>query len=135
MSLGVHRYRLHAPAAVYASTYTSVQQKVEMCDVALGLMKDNKKLTPETAAQEAAAELGLPEDHKDVEFAEEQVAAWTEVKAFAVYFHVPCSLRSTPSLHCSRVQICTLLQLTLPSVVTDAHTKCVNTLLIIRDQL
>lgn len=60
-----------------------------MCAVALDLKKRNKKLTPKSAAVEAAAELGLFEDHKDIDFAETQVAAWLEVCNEKDY---PCSL-------------------------------------------
>ena len=75
-----HRYRLHTPSPTYASTYTSAQQKVEMCAVTLQMMDRNGKLTAE-AAMQAAAELGLDEDHADISFAEVQVSTWTEVRS------------------------------------------------------
>lgn len=74
-----HRYRLHTPCPAYASTYTSAQQKVEMCAVTLQMMECDGKLTAGAAAVQAAAELGLDEDHADISFAEEQVSTWTEV--------------------------------------------------------
>lgn len=73
------RYRLHTPSPAYASTYTSAQQKVEMCAVTLQMMDRNGKVTAGAAAMQAAAELGLDEDHADIAFAEEQVSTWTEV--------------------------------------------------------
>ncbi|CAL8466956.1 g6492 [Coccomyxa elongata] len=71
-------YRLHTPSPAYASTYTSAQQKVEMCAVTLQMMERDGKLTAGVAAVQAAAELGLDEDHADISFAEEQVSTWTE---------------------------------------------------------
>lgn len=51
-----------------------------MCAVTLDMMKRDIKLTPRNAAIQAAAELGLDDDHQDISFAEEQVSAWTEVR-------------------------------------------------------
>lgn len=79
-----YRYRLHTPSPAYASTYTSAQQKVEMCAVTLQMLSRSDKLTPRTAAVQAAAELGLDEDDADISFAEEQVSTWTEVCSAAV---------------------------------------------------
>jgi len=51
-----------------------------MCAVTLDMMKRDSRLTPRNAAVQAAAELGLDDDHQDISFAEEQVSAWTEVR-------------------------------------------------------
>ena len=75
----MRRYRLHSPAPFYAGTYTSVQQKVEMCAVARDVARKRKKLSPAAAAQEAATELGLAEDDEDIVFAEAQLLALAEV--------------------------------------------------------
>ena len=77
----MRRYRLHSPAPFYAGTYTSVQQKVEMCAVAHDVARKRKKLSPAAAAQEAATELGLAEDDEDIAFAEAQLLALAEARS------------------------------------------------------
>ena len=82
----MHRYRLHSPAPFYAGTYTSMQQKAEMCAVARNVARKRKKLSPAAAAQEAATELGLAEDDEDIAFAEAQLQALAEVQPVSACF-------------------------------------------------